>query len=333
MAGRQIEVLAARWRRRPARGLEIKPGRPLPANIYAALLLTLASLAAGFFALTLYESGTALPESYFFRGQIFFCVSDPAADVALDVTVTENIDYVGLGDLRSAKGIEILLTIPPGSRVDADSSWALVMMGDAVPASLTRMRFVSGMMNFTGGGGTGNDIETVTTGSFADLQDPFRYYIVSADLPNAMTRSGAGHINVELPVIGGCGPTGSARFDPGFGLPGLWHTSRNGKVTTHLTPLEPDMLLQDSIPEAQKKKMANSENIFELQWSGHQPDGIRATLVDVREQQRAGSRLFAAGALAGVAGGLFVEAILRTGPFTNKPNRRRRASARRRRRR
>jgi hypothetical protein len=316
---RIIDRYADRWRRRR----HDATGAVRPAPPYILLVAALVGGGTGF---ALVRSSTATPEVDF-RGDITVFVSDPRASVTINALFYEYAHDTwdrGISPtFENAGAVSLDLRIAPGA-TEGPVGFVVMFTGDARlspvrPSARFHIAEATDTMTYL------YDGERVRTDPGRERQvvvgrfDPGRQFPASVigRLTRPVSDTEAGVTFVQLPSM--TTERWSATFGERYGAPGVWHRPASAEFTASMGVLPDGTVVESADPEPDR------ESRRALEWSstGRELDEPRATVVDRSAQQRAAGRLFAAGALAGIAGGLLVELVSR-GVSSHPPAPRRR---------
>jgi hypothetical protein len=157
----------------------------------------------------------------------------------------------------------------------------------------------------------------IVVGQFS-YQKGFPYFEVVGRLRSPISDTKAGVTYLQAPSI-------SLGYEEAsfasFGLPGTWYTNDYDEAREYLGALPFDTEITTSLPSL-------TGDIVEWSSDSDPPSDLQnqphASFVNRKMQQQAGTSLFIGGALAGVAGGFFVEMVAR---LTTEDRRRRRVRA------
>jgi hypothetical protein len=309
---RATDRLARQWNGR-TKAVRRHVSRPA---LLAVVLLILAAT-TGMGALSLMRAGTALASPPVTLGQVKLYSSDPAASITVEVSFWHQIGDGGFADVPFLVGYSsanaMRLRIHQMAKTAEKLSWALILTGDA------RLSHVIGAASITT-----YDLDAIqitgTQGSYSVFGCPCQ--VITGTLEDErFTPAIEGYLQQPASVTAGAttavgipaffsSPTSSAEtWQSGQSFLGTWYGPKEGNFVVRLGPLRRLGSSADSRPPLTSDP-SRWPYSSDQRWEGNNLFMAQAVFTDVAGQQQQSKQLFAAGVLAGIAGGLLIESIL-----------------------
>lgn len=292
----------------------------------AAIALGVMAAATGVAAFVLFQSATAVPVVRHV-GQITLYVSDPNVDIEAEVAFYEDfIDEDDGGGARMGLHDARIIDVTVRAKRTRDSpravACALVFSYDS-RLSRVQLHNADGMNSARGyryteddSGGSGMHLfeSSVVHKKFNLEETDEDGFGVMGRLAGTVSSSNGGLTHVRLPNFDSARTDEHHRFDDSFGIPGIWTGARSARFVVHVGPVDGGTAVNAVVPET---KLVQDQvwGDPELRWTGRSVNGAVAMLTNEGDRQAANATAFLAGSLAGVAGGLLIEAMLRTRSF------------------